>query len=180
MIIHINGMIGVGKLTVAKLLTEKLDARLIDNHLLIDFVVAMCGRGSDEYFILLEKLMDVALDQTAKKPNEIFIFTNALSAKLEEDRARLDKIRFFADEKNIKFIQVLLECELEENKRRMVSEDRKLKGKLIDASKLDKIYENHTIYHPTSEFTLKIDTTNLSAESVSNNIKSYIEDIQSV
>lgn len=173
-------MIGIGKLTVAKLLAEKLDARLIDNHLLIDLVVAMCGRSGDEYFILIEKLMDVVLEHIAKKPDEVFIFTNALSAKLEEDRERLDKIRSFADEKNIKFIQILLECELEENKRRMVSEDRKLKGKLIDTNKLDKIYENHAIYHPTSEFTLKIDTTSLSAESVSNTIKSYIEDIQSV
>lgn len=180
MIIHINGMSGVGKLTVAKLLAESLSTRLIDNHLLIDFVVAMCDRGGDEYFLLLEKLMNIVLEQTAKKPDEIFILTNALSAELEEDRARLDKIRFFADEKDIKFVQVLLDCELEENKRRIVSEERKLKGKLIDASKLDSIYENYTIYHPASEFALKIDTTNLSAENVSNTIKAYIESIQAV
>jgi shikimate kinase len=173
-------MSGVGKLTVGKLLAANLPARLIDNHLLIDLAVSMCDRGGDEYFILLEKLTNIVLEQTAKKPDEIFIITNALSSELEEDRIRLDKLRSFASERNITFIQIFLECELEANKKRMVSEDRKLKGKLLDPSKLDRIYENYTIYHPTSEFALKIDTTNLSAESVSNIIKSYVENIRPV
>lgn len=178
MIIHINGMGGVGKLTVAKLLAKELSARLIDNHLLIDLVTSICDRGSSDYFILLEKLMEIVLEQTVKKPNEIFIFTNALSAELEEDRIRLDKLRSFANDRNIRFVQILLSCDLEENKKRIISEDRKLKGKLLNPDDLDAIYENYTIYHPHYEFALEVDTTHLSAEETSDVVKSYIEDFQ--
>lgn len=177
MIIHLNGMIGVGKLTVAKLLSANLNARLIDNHLLIDLVTACCERGSSDYFLMLKKLSDVVLAQIEKTPDEIFIFTNALSAELEDDRERLEYLSQFSKNRNIPFVQVLLNCDLEENKRRIISEERRTKGKLMNVDELEDICQNYTMYHPPTEFALAIDTTNLSAEEVSGQIKSYIEKI---
>lgn len=177
MIIHFNGMPGVGKFTVAKLLAEKLNARLIDNHLLLDLVLTLCERRSAEYFSLIRRFTDVILDEISTKPDGIFIFTNALAAEFAEDRERFEQLSRFASEKNIPFVQVLLSCSLAENKRRIISENRKLKGKLMKAGELDEIYKNYSIYHPPTEFALQIDTTHLSAEGVSEQIKEYLEKV---
>jgi deoxyadenosine/deoxycytidine kinase len=174
MIIHINGMPGVGKLTIAKLLAEKINARLIDNHLPIDLVLAICERGSAEYLSMLKKIMAVVLEQIAEMSDHNFIFTNALSAEHKEDKERLDQIRLFAESRKIPFVQVLINCELEENKRRLVSENRRTKGKLTDADELEKL-QKYTIYHPPTKFALEIDTTHLSAEIASEQIKLFIE-----
>jgi shikimate kinase len=175
MIIHFNGMPGVGKFTVAKLLAEKLNVRLIDNHRLIDLVLSLCDRGSAEYLNLIEKFTEVILDEISTKPDQIFIFTNALAAELAEDRERFEQISQFASQNNIPFVQVLLFCDLEENKRRVVSENRKTKSKLMNANELEKLYQNYTIYHPTAKFALTIETTDLSAEMVSEQIQTFIE-----
>lgn len=177
MIIHLNGMPGVGKFTVAKLLSEKFNARLIDNHLLIDLARAVCGRGSAEYLAMLKKTTGIVLEQIANQSEQTFIFTNALSNELSEDRERLDYLHQFARDRNILFLQTLLICDLAENKQRIVSENRKLKGKILNPSELDEIYEKYSIYHPPTKFALTIDTTNLSAEEVSEQIKHYLETI---
>lgn len=177
MIIHLNGMPGVGKLAVAKILATKLNFRLIDNHLLIDLVLTVCERGSAEYLSLIEKITGIILEEIAKKPDETFIFTNALAAELEEDRERFERLSEFAKDKNIPSIQVFLDCDLEENKRRIVSDERKTKGKLMNPSELEEICKNYTIYHPPTKFALTINTTNLTAEEVSKQIESYIEKI---
>lgn len=170
-------MIGVGKLTTAKLLAEKINARLVDNHLLIDLVAAICERGGSEYLAMIEKIMQLVLEQIAEMPDEIFIFTNALSAEGAEDRKRLDLIKRFAENRKISFVQILLQCDLEENKRRIVSENRKLKGKLMNVAELEEICKNCSIYHPPAEYSLTIDSTHLSAEETSEEIKNYIEKI---
>ncbi len=38
MIIHLNGMPGTGKLTIARLVAQELEGRLVDNHSIIDEV----------------------------------------------------------------------------------------------------------------------------------------------
>jgi cytidylate kinase len=170
-------MPGVGKLTVAKLLAEKLRAHLIDNHLILDLVLSLCDRGSAEYLSLIRKFMAGVLEEIASKPNQTFIFTNALAAENAVDRERFEFLSQFAQSHQIRFIQILLECDLEENKRRIISTGRKLKSKLMDADELEKLSRNYAIYHPPAEFALMIDTTDLSAEEVSERIKNYIEKI---
>lgn len=176
MIIHFNGMPGVGKRTVAEILAKKINAHLIDNHLLIDLVLAICERGSQEYLSMLKRIMDVVLEQIAEIPSQTFIFTNALVAESAGDIERFEQIRLFAQNNEIHFVQILINCDLEENKLRIVSENRKSKGKLMDADELEKL-QKYTIYHPPNEFAIRIDTTNLSAQAVSEQIRNYIEKI---
>jgi hypothetical protein len=165
-------MPGVGKLTVANILAKNINARLVDNHLLIDTVVSVCDRGSADYQKLLKEMMNVVLHHISNSPNQVFIFTNALSAEYEEDRQRFDQIRLFAENKNIPFVQILLSCDLETNKQRVISEDRNLKGKLTNPDELEKLKE-YTIYHPTTRHALSIDTTSLTASETSAKIQEY-------
>jgi deoxyadenosine/deoxycytidine kinase len=178
MIIHLNGMPGVGKFTIAKALSAVLHARLIDNHRLIDLVTAIHERGGQQYFSMLEKLADIVMKEIAEAPASTFIFTNCLSAELPEDRGRLDQISQFAKTRSIPFVQVLLNCGLEENKRRIVSKDRELRGKLIKADDLDKIHGNYTMYHPPVKSALEIDISTLSAMEAAERIKDFVEKIK--
>jgi thymidylate kinase len=174
MIIHFNGMPGVGKLTIAKILAKKINARLIDNHLPIDLVLAVCERGSAKSIEMIQKIVAVILEQIAEMPDQIFIFTNALAADYDGDKERFDQIRRFAENNKIPFVQILLKCDLEENKRRIVSENRQSKGKLMDADELEKL-QKYTIYHPPSEFAFELDTTNLSPEAAAEEIKNFLD-----
>jgi hypothetical protein len=63
---------------------------------------------------------------------------------------------------------------LEENKRRIVSENRKAKGKLMDADELEKL-QKYTIYHPPNDFSFELDTTNLSPEIAAEMIKNFLD-----
>lgn len=175
MIVHINGFAGVGKLTAAKLLSGKLNAGLIDNHKLIELVTAVCERGSAEYISMMEALMDVVLDRIASNPERNFVFTNSLAAELSEDRKRLDRLIQFSKEKDIAFVQVILSCDLEENKQRIVSETRRSTGKLTDAGALDELYQNYTMYHPSHEYSINIDTTGLTSDEITAQIENYIK-----
>src|ERR1700710_1960627 len=109
MIIHINGMPGVGKLTVAQILAQKLPARLIDNHRLIDAATTCSEHGSPTYARVLEKITNIVFEGLRTlPPGEIMIFTNALANELPEDIARFDKCRQLAISRNEAFFAVLL------------------------------------------------------------------------
>ncbi len=172
-IIHLNGMPGVGKLTVANILAKNISARLVDNHLLIDVVVSICDRGSADYQKLLKEVVDIILKHISNSSNKVYIFTNALSAEHEEDRQRFNQIRLFAENKNIPFVQILLSCDLETNKQRVVSQGRNLKGKLTDPDELEKL-KGYTIYHPDTTYSLSINNTLLSADETASKIEEYI------
>lgn len=179
MIVHLNGMPGVGKFTVANLLAEKLNARLIDNHLVIDLVLAVCERGSPHYSSMIKRINDVILEQIAETPDKTFIFTNALATEISGDRERFEQFSQFTKNKNLPFVQIFLDCDLEENKKRIISENRKLKGKLLDPNEIETLRKNYTIYHPPTEYELAIETTHLSPEDVSEQIKVFVEKIKS-
>ncbi|MBI3440362.1 MAG: AAA family ATPase [Proteobacteria bacterium] len=180
MIIHLNGMPGVGKLTVAKILAADLPARLIDNHRLIDTVTVCCDRGSLMYIETLLKLTKVVYEvlETLQK-KEIFVFTNALSAELSEDRERFNAVQTLADRRGVPFVPTLLTCTLEENKQRLVDPARASKGKLMDIENLASLYEKYTIYHPTTHHNaIVINTTGLKPAQVADRIAQHIKDIQ--
>ena len=176
MIIHLNGMPGVGKFTVAKELRKALNGFLIDNHVSIDVALAVSDRGSPDYFEMIDKVMDIILERINAAPTESYIFTNCLSAEHQEDRDRFEKISNFAEIRKISFVQVLLECDLEENKRRIATDDRKSKGKLLDPDELIPLREKYTIYDPPGKHSLKIDTTFQKPLDVSAIIEKYLKD----
>ena len=179
MIIHLNGRAGVGKLTVAQILAKELGARVIDNHAVINLVRTLTDRRTPEYFAMISKTMDLVLTEISLRPkSDYFIFTNWLSAKHDEDRKRLDKIAEISDKRGIPFLQILIDCSLEENKRRIISESRISLKKLTDPNILEEYYITGDIYHPAHPNALMIDTTDKEPVDVVNIIKERIAAIQ--
>lgn len=177
MIIHLNGMPGVGKLTVAKLLAAKLPARLVDNHLIIDFVHAVYDREDKGFFAaVIEKTHWVCQKMAEKNSGEHVVFTNALAAEYQEDLDRLAIFRHLAKTLNTPFIPVVLNADIEELKRRLVSANRRSKKKITDVKLLEDIAKNHTIAHNrTEQYAFEIDTTRLKAKETAQAILAHLQ-----
>ena len=176
MIVHINGMPGVGKFTVAKILARTLPARLIDNHLIIDLVVNTCGRGKPAYIPMIHELTEIVHKTLiACSASETIIFTNALAKDIPEDEARLDAIRQLAQKMKKPFIPILLHCSEGENTVRLLNPERQNKGKLMDQEDLKNLIANYKIAHPEEhKNALVIDTTKLNPEETADRIARHI------
>lgn len=179
MLIHLNGMAGVGKLTVATILASELDARLIDNHLILDLVVAVVGRReAPRYLQMIEELTEFVFEAMEKESDNVtFIMTNCLVNEHPEDVARLDAIAKFAAKAKHQYVQILLTCDHRENQARVVNESRKLKGKLTSSEVLAKYLRIYTMYHPETQFGLQLDTSSLSAEQAARLIADYVKSL---
>lgn len=163
MIVHLNGMPGTGKLTIAKILAVELDAALVDNHCLIDKITPAYALGSEEYLALLEQAVKGTIEQLLRdNPARPVVMTNALAAESVGDRRRFEQIAGIAARWELRFLQVLLTCEPEENRRRLQSESRVGTGKLTDPSVLDDLRQRHRLHHPDADFAMTLDVTRLS------------------
>lgn len=179
MIIHICGMPGVGKLTIARHLKEMMQARLIDNHLLIDLAKSICDRDED-YIPFLNEITAISFSKLAeRKKDKCIIFTNALAAELPEDVERLENVRLLAASMEHPFVPVLIVCDSEENNKRLVSLDRASKGKLRSADVLNDILSKYTPahydQHPNA---LTIDNTKLDALTVAKMIAEHCTNLK--
>jgi deoxyadenosine/deoxycytidine kinase len=176
MIIHLNGMPGVGKLTIAKSLARILSARLIDNHRLIDAVLTCTERGSPSYFRVLMDITNIVLAELKKAPkHEVLIFTNALANGLPEDIQRFRAIQKLAKIRKTNFFPILLTCSLPENKKRLQSATRKEKSKLMNPNILSKLVKQYTLVHPKKlPQALILDVTNFSPDEAARKIKRHI------
>ena len=177
MIIHINGMPGVGKFTVAKVLARALPARLIDNHLIIDLVVNTCGRGTPAYIPMINEITEIVHKTlVAYSGSETIIFTNALAKDIPEDEARLDTVRQLAKKMKKPFIPILLHCSEGENTARLLNPERQNKGKLMDQQNLKNLIENYKIAHPEEHRNaLILDTTKLTPEETADRLARHIK-----
>lgn len=174
MIIHLCGMPGVGKLTIANHLKETLSARLIDNHLFVDLATSICDRDED-YIPFLAEITAASFSKLAERMKDsCIIFTNSLLDESPEGRTRLKRIIELAALMGFPFIPILIICNPEENQRRLTAPDRERKGKLRDALILDDILKAFTPAHlPNHPNELTLDTSDLTAAAASQRIADH-------
>ena len=179
MIVHLNGMPGVGKLTIARIFKDIMDAKLIDNHSIIDLICCFADHGSPHYIDAFLALNAAVMDQLMALPDDqIIVFTNALASELPEDIERFNLYRDFAKRRGVLFVPVHIDCDLDENKKRLLDESRKEKGKLKDPAVLENIVKNYSIYHPKDDFPntqYRVDATHQTAAESAQQIAAHIQ-----
>lgn len=178
MLIHINGMPGVGKLTVAKILAGQFRMHLVDNHSLINAAYAAgFPHGSEGYLRNLRNITDVVYKElAANKDIPHIIMTNCLAYEYDPDPARFAAIEKLALDRKEHFVPVLLSCSQEENQKRVVSPDRKNKQKLMNADMIGSYYQKYEIIHPADHPNqIQIDTTALSAEQTAAMVSNHMQ-----
>lgn len=189
-ILILNAFPGVGKLSVAKVLFQSYcpttQARLIDNHLLIDPAATIHPGRTPQFYDLRQRIREVAFDDIVKLKNEdvrIVIMTTCSGTS----RSDVDVYREFvgvAQRMEWALVSVTLDCDVEENKRRLQSPDREgAKKKLFEHAVLENIREQNTLLDPgdmmevidgVEAFTMRLDTTNKAVEDTAEVIAQFI------
>jgi broad-specificity NMP kinase len=174
MIIHLNGWPGVGKLTIGRLLAEKLQGRLIDNHLLHDVAIRCTGLDDPQRWPLYEAVRKAAYEALANRPSsEILVMTNALCVHSPREREAWRHVVDLAVKRNVPLIPVVLEADAQENARRLQSADRTGR-KLTDPEALKAFMLTDQIQRPDVPELLEIDTTRLAPDETCAAIENHL------
>ncbi|MBB4196104.1 broad-specificity NMP kinase [Rhizobium aethiopicum] len=158
------------------MLAKRFGARLIDNHTLLNPVEALFARSNPLHASLREQVRRAFFDHAVRAdPAESFVFTDAL-ADDEHDGAMFSGYLDLAAARGADLVAVLLDCAPEENARRLISAGRSEALKLTDPARLQQLRANYKLLRGLAEYTIEIDTTDLSPEQTVARILAHILD----
>ena len=155
-IVLLNGFPGVGKLTIAQAIKDNLpehNARLIDNHVLIDPAEAIVPGRGPAHKLLRAKVRRVAFEalteEFVSQPNLKVIMTGCLADNAEDTAVLTEHLRI-AKDTNVPFYLVGVTCDREEHGRRLEAPARTAGGKtkLRDENILRELLEHHVLVDP--------------------------------
>jgi hypothetical protein len=166
------GFAGTGKLTVARVLRDRLtrgggQARLVDNHYvnnpifhLLDVagVKPLPAGAWDRVGEVRDAVLRTIEDLSPKSWS--FIFTNDLIDRPEE-RAYVHRLAQLADRRRSIFVPVRLLCDVEELCARVVSPERRGLMKAVDAEWIRQRALTEEVLDPGLAATITLDTTSM-------------------
>lgn len=130
LILNINGYPGVGKLTIGTIVAERLQARLLDNHTIYNPAFALTEFKSEAHLRLTRAVRDLCYEQVLALPIETaIVMTNTLMGDSDWGKENWELIIDLAARRGVPLLNVVLTCELDENKRRIQGETRFAKRK---------------------------------------------------
>lgn len=169
-IVFMLGYPGVGKRTVGTHLAQILDAVLVDNSL-INIPLLTLFRWDGKVAIPMEIWERVkpiraavlgTIEDLAPKTNS-YVFTDVLKDDPDGATEYVD-VRSLAERRGSLFLPVLLDCDVDEQVRRIDTPDRRARLKGSDPEGY-RLHRQHTrLFVPPSEHLLRLDTTGTSAE----------------
>jgi len=174
MIIHLNGWPGVGKKTVGEVLARRLGARFLHNHMLYDLAATVTGHGDPAFWALYDAVRTLTYDALAQRPaNEVFVMTNALRVNTPRDLETWSRLVAAATARGAPLVPIVLEAEVEENIRRLQSEERRGR-KLTDPERLKGYFADNSIQKPAVPELLVLDITRLAPEDAAARIEAHL------
>lgn len=167
-IFYLYGFSGTGKYTIAKAICELEDVKLVDNHLInipLFTLLKVDGKTPlpSQIWDNVGKIWDAVLDTIENiSPNEYsFVLTNALSNENPDDQVWFERVSKASENSKRLFIPIRLIIDIEENERRIISEERSHRLKETDPKAPKRNAQNSVLLseHPHE---LTLDVTNLS------------------
>ena len=154
-IVVLNGFPGTGKLTILKRVKEFLPANttcLLDNHLLIDPVIALIPDRNEEHYELRRMVRAPIFKAVRKRVQEgaTILMTACLAADNEQDAAFLNEYLDIVSETEIPVIWVNTFCDQRLLEQRLESHERSQgsKAKLTDVNVLRDLLLEHNLIEP--------------------------------
>lgn len=165
MIVHINGYPGVGKLTVARILADRLGAKLLDNHSVYNIALSLTEFKSDAYYETLRATRCIAYDRILKLPASVpVVLTNAHASDSDWGNECWDAVIDLARTRGSQLFIVVMNCAPEENARRIQSPERDSKRKPRDPNLFRGNVDGRPLLDRDGDDLLRFDSTNLSPE----------------
>ena len=174
MIIVLNGYPGVGKLTIGRELATMMDGRLLDIHSVYNVAFALTEFKSPEFIETVEQIEAIAHDLILKLPVEKpVVLTTVLAGSDEWGDQEWRRIVELGQHRP-PLLVVHVTCDLEENKRRIASEERVAKLKLRDPAVATR---NHADAKPLlgldEDRLLTLDATNMTPAEAAKTISAW-------
>jgi shikimate kinase len=173
-LVVLYGAPGAGKLTVARELATLTGYKVFHNHLTVDLVGAVFPFGSEPFDRLctrfrLDMIHEAAL---ASVPGMIFTFVYAAGTDNEYFRNIIDT----AEAAGGRVTPVLLTCDVDTLRQRVIAESRAAFGKIRDVALLDELMREHEFDKAYPDAAgLKIDTTHSPPSATARRIQAYLE-----
>lgn len=184
LVLCLVGFPGVGKLTIARVLSARINALVVDNHWISDPILRLvAGNGSapvtPAVWPQVAKVRAAVLETIAalSPPGISFIFTHAGSNEDPADRAAFDEYRDVASRRGAHFIPVRLLCAEAELVRRVASPDRQGR-KLTDVTDARNNVRHFTPLDPGSQDSLTLNVTDLTSEAAATAILAHVEAVR--
>ena len=175
MFIILNGYPGVGKLTIGRILADKLNGRLLDIHSVYNVAFALTEFRSADFYYAINTDEDLTDDMINRLSKDVpLVFTTVLTEQAMRG-ADADMARFVRRAEGRGPLRMVhLSCALDENKRRIQSQARDGMRKPRDP---DMARRNQEPAKPltglAARHLLKLDTTGLSAQASAQRIADW-------
>ena len=167
-IIYLIGIPAVGKYTVAREIGRLTGAKVVDNQLINTPVFSVVGYDGTDAFPFpqgawahIEKIQRavLAVIRDCCPPDDSFVFTNVLDARVSGDKAWFRLIERLAKRRNAGFFPVWLTCDAEMLRQRKNTPERRARLKDIDLTTISwwlREFELLRVAHPNA---LTLDTS---------------------
>lgn len=156
--VFIYGPPAVGKLTVGRLVAERLGYRLLHNHVTVDAVLSVFDFGTRPFHDVLARFRQ-DLFETAAAENVDLVVTFVVP--IGEEHLIDELVAPYGDD--VHYFQLL--APVEELHRRIGNESRRAHHKLVDGEILADILERFDVYTPLrGRKSVTLDTSELSPE----------------
>lgn len=170
-LIIIHGAPAVGKLTVAKALAELTGYKVFHNHLSIDCVKPVFDFGTPAFWRLI---ISIRVETIAEAAREGVDLIHTFCYEKGGDDPQFWRLISAAELNGGNVKLVLLTCEDDERRRRIVEESRVLIGKLTDPDSVGRVGESVDLRSPLDgRETLAIDTTKTPPETAALSIATF-------
>ncbi len=173
-LIHLNGAPGVGKLTIARFLAQRLGARLLDNHATHDIAFALTEFRSAEFYDTVRAVRAIAYERVRLLPAPMpVILTDAFFEDSAWGQEGWTAMLDLATSRAARLFITALTCEPQEHRRRIMGEDRVAKGKVRDVDYVETASRRRIIERAGND-SLRLDVTRLAADEAATAIAAWI------
>lgn len=176
MIININSWPGVGKLSVGRCLQRRIGGRLLDNHSIYNVAFGLFPFGSLEFFEAVRAVRNVGFNEATKVPATTPIILTSAYADTPFGRENWTAIETMATARRTPLCNIILDCSIEENIRRMASPPRAELRKLVDPDTLIAMRTKADLIDRDGDYRLRFNVTDLSAQQSSARIVEWLEE----
>ncbi len=176
MLVVLNGYPGVGKLTIGRILADRLGARLLDIHSVYNVAFALTEFRSPDFYYATGVVEDLADELIARLPKDVpVVFTTVLTENAargaDADMARFERRAIGRGP----LCMVHLHCDLAENKRRIVSAARDGMRKPRDPEMAQRNHDGAAeLSGADLDHMLRLDVTLLSAAEAADRITAWL------
>lgn len=156
-LIIIHGPPAAGKLTVSREVAMRTGFKVFHNHVSIDCVKTVFEFGSMPFWRVLKTIREETFAEAAR--SGISLIHTFCYAKGPDDE-QYERMIECVESKGGEVHSVLLYCDDEVRRRRIVADERQQIGKLTDPDSIDMSRERYDLFSPLpGRETLEIDTT---------------------